>query len=44
MRNLIYTIGLLVTFRNLTVMFFLSPIGYMTYTFTSAGIALFTAL
>lgn len=44
MANLIYTIKTLVTFRNLTIMFFLSPIGYMTYTFTSAAIALFTAL
>lgn len=44
MSNLIYTIGLLVTFRNLTIMVCMSPIGYMTYTFTSAAIALFTAL
>lgn len=32
------------TFRNLLIMGALSPIGYMTYTFTSAFIALFTAL
>jgi len=33
-----------INFRTVTVCLALSPIGYMTYTFTSAAIALFTAL
>ncbi len=33
-----------INFRSLTICAALSPIGYMTYTFTSAVIALFTAL
>jgi len=44
MSNLIYTITSLMTFKNLIIMAAMSPIGYMTYTFTSAFIALFTAL
>lgn len=33
-----------INFRSLTICAALSPIGYMTYTFTSAVIALITAL
>jgi len=44
MADFIYTIKTLVSFRNLTIMTAMSPIGYMTYTFTSAIIALFGAL
>lgn len=33
-----------INFRTMGTMLALSPIGYMTYTFTSAAIALITAL
>jgi hypothetical protein len=33
-----------INFRTMGTMLAMSPIGYMTYTFTSAAIALFTAL
>lgn len=42
MSNLIYTIKYHLTIKNILIMGALSPIGIMTYMFTSAAIGLLT--
>ncbi len=44
MTNLIYSISLLFTWKGILKLSFLSPIGFMTYHFTSAFLALVAAI